>query len=71
MLRTEKMILKKTDEIDKWLSDATAIYDQALFYLRQEYFQAKKENKQPNYKKKSNYMIWLKQLNHGKIQILT
>ena len=51
MLRTEKMILKKTDEIDKWLSDATAIYDQALFYLRQEYFQAKKENKQPNYKK--------------------
>jgi len=38
MLRTEKMILKKTDEIDKWLSDATAIYDQALFYLRQEYF---------------------------------
>lgn len=34
MIRSEKMVLKKTVEIDKWLIYATAIYDQALYYLR-------------------------------------
>ena len=51
MIRSEKMILKKTDEIDMWLSEATSIYDQALYYLRQEYFQAEKEDRKPDYKK--------------------
>lgn len=51
MIRSEKMILKKTDEIDRWLSEATSIYDQALYYLRQEYFQAEKEGRKPDYKK--------------------
>ncbi len=51
MIRSEKMILKKTDEIDKWLFEATSIYDQVLYYLRQEYFQAQKENRKPDYKK--------------------
>ena len=50
MIRSEKMILKKTDEIDKWLTEATSIYDQCLYYLRQEFFQAQKENRKPNYK---------------------
>lgn len=51
MIRSEKIILNKTVEIDNWLSQATSIYDQALYYLRQEYFQAKKENRKPDYKK--------------------
>lgn len=51
MIRSEKMVLKKTVEIDKWLIYATAIYDQALYYLRQEYFQAKKDSRKPDYKK--------------------
>lgn len=49
MIRTEKMILRKTDEIANWLSEATAIYNQGLYFLRQEYFAAKKENRQPKY----------------------
>jgi len=40
MLRSEKMILSKTEEMARWLSDATAIYNQVLYYLRQEYFAA-------------------------------
>lgn len=40
MIRTEKMILRKTDEIANWLSEATAIYNQGLYFLRQEYFVA-------------------------------
>ena len=43
MVRAEKMILRKTDEIASWLSEAIAIYNQALYYLRQEYFNAQKE----------------------------
>ena len=49
MVRTEKMILRKTDEIANWLSEATAIYNQGLYFLRQEYFAAQKENRQPKY----------------------
>ena len=49
MIRTEKMILRKTDEIANWLSEATAIYNQGLYFLRQEYFNAQKENRQPKY----------------------
>lgn len=49
MIRTEKMILRKTDEIASWLSEATAIYNQGLYFLRQEYFEAQKENRQPKY----------------------
>lgn len=49
MIRTEKMILRKTDEIANWLSEATAIYNQGLYFLRQEYFAAQKENRQPKY----------------------
>lgn len=51
MIRSEKIILKKTDEIDKWLSQATLIYDQCLYYLRQEYFQSKKDGRRPDYTK--------------------
>ena len=36
MIRSEKMILKKTDEIGRWLIEATAIYNQTLYYIRQE-----------------------------------
>ena len=49
MIRTEKMILRKTDEIASWLSEATDIYNQGLYFLRQEYFEAHKENRQPKY----------------------
>ena len=49
MIRSEKMILRKTDEITNWLSEATAIYNQGLYFLRQEYFAAQKENRHPEY----------------------
>lgn len=57
MIRSEKIILKKTDEIDKWLSQATVIYDQCLYYLRQEYFQAKKDGRKPDYTKIKLYEL--------------
>ena len=50
MIRSEKIIVKKDEVIDKWLQQATAIYDQSLYYLRQEYFQAEKEHRKPDYK---------------------
>ena len=49
MIRSEKMILRKTDEISNWLSEATAIYNQGLYFLRQEYFATQKENRQLKY----------------------
>ena len=57
MVRAEKMILRKTDEIASWLSEATAIYNQALYYLRQEYFNAQKEQRKPNYSKIDLYTL--------------
>ena len=57
MIRSEKMILRKTDEIAKWISDATAIYNQALYYLRQEYFDSQKNNQKPNYSKIDLYKL--------------
>ena len=57
MIRSEKMILRETDEIAKWISDATAIYNQALYYLRQEYFDSQKNNQKPNYSKIDLYKL--------------
>ena len=57
MVRSEKMILAKTDEIVTWLSDATAIYNQCLYYFRQEYFGAKKENRKAEYSKIDSYRL--------------
>lgn len=57
MIRSEKMILKKTDEIGQWLSDATAIYNQTLYYLRQEYFESQKQNRKPDYSKLDLYNL--------------
>lgn len=57
MIRAEKMILRKTNEVSKWLSEATAIYNQALFYLRQEYFDAKKLKRKPEYLKIDLYKL--------------
>ena len=51
MIRSEKIIVKKDEVIDKWLSQATTIHDQCLYYLRQEYFQAENEHRKPDYKK--------------------
>ena len=34
MIRSEKMILRLTDEINMWFDEATKIYDQALYYFR-------------------------------------
>ena len=55
MTRSEKMILKKTDEIDKWLNEATKIYDQALYHFRQEFFRARDNNDKPHYDIKTIY----------------
>ena len=57
MIRSEKMILRKTDEIANWLTEATAIYNQALYYLRQEYFNAQKEQRKPDYSKIDLYTL--------------
>ena len=57
MIRSEKMILKKTDKISRWLTEATAIYNQTLYYLRQESFTAKKENRKINYSKLDLYKL--------------
>lgn len=57
MLRSEKIVLKKDEKIAQWLDDATAIYNQVLYYLRQEYFQAKKENRKPEYSKIDLYAL--------------
>ena len=57
MIRSEKMILKKTDEIANWLSEATAIYNQALYHLRQEFFNAKLHDRKPDYSKIDLYKI--------------
>ena len=57
MIRSEKMILRKTDEIAKWLEDATAIYNQALYHLRQEYFDAQKQNRKTDFSKIDIYKI--------------
>ena len=43
MVRSEKMILRLTDEIDRWLDEATKIYDQALYFFRQDFFKARDE----------------------------
>ena len=69
MIRSEKMILRKTDEIAKWISDATAIYNQALYYLRHEYFDSQKNNQKPNYSKLI-YINYLKNPTVGKHLIL-
>ena len=45
MIRSEKMILRKTNEIANWLSEGTAIYNQGLYFLRQEYFNAQREKR--------------------------
>ena len=57
MIRSEKMILRKTDEIANWLNEATAIYNQVLYYLRQEYFEAKKQNRKPAYSNIDLYQL--------------
>lgn len=57
MIRSEKMILRKTNEIANWLLEATAIYNQALYYLRQEYFESQKQNRKANYSKINLYKL--------------
>lgn len=57
MTRSEKMVLRKTAEMEKWLTEATAIYNQALYYLRQEFFQAEKEKRKPDYSKLDLYKL--------------
>lgn len=49
MVRSGKMILGRTAEMSAWLSEATAIYNQALYYLRQEFFSAEKKGRKPDY----------------------
>jgi len=51
------MILRKTPEVAKWLEEVTAIYNQGLYYYRQELFQARKENRKPDYSKIKLYDI--------------
>ena len=45
MIRSWNTIIKSNDIILKMMSDALAIYDQALYYQRQSYFSSKEEGK--------------------------
>ena len=49
-MRTEKIVLKNKhiDEILSWLKEGTEIYNQSLYYLRQEFFQLRDELKKQN-----------------------
>lgn len=51
-MRTEKIVLKNKhiDEILSWLKEGTEIYNQSLYYLRQEFFQLRDELKKQNEK---------------------
>lgn len=57
MIRSEKMILKKTEEVDRWLQEATAIYNQCLYHFRQECFGARDEKRKPDYDTKKIYSL--------------
>lgn len=50
MIKTEKIIVKEDLNIDQWLKKSTAIYNQCLYFLRQEYFAARDENRSAKYK---------------------
>ena len=50
MIKTEKIIIKKDKVIEQWLKESTAIYNQCLYFLRQEYFAARNENRSAKYK---------------------
>lgn len=45
MIRSWNTIIKSNDIVLKMMSDALAIYDQALYYQRQSYFSSKEEGK--------------------------
>ena len=55
MTRTWNMILNNDDRLTKMLSDSLSIYDQALYYQRQAYFETKSKGK---IKTHSNYELW-------------
>lgn len=55
VIRTEKIIIKNNDIINKWLDEATAIYNQSLYYLRKEFFESQKENVKADYNSKKLY----------------
>ncbi len=57
MIRSWNTIIKPNDIILKMMSDALAIYDQALYYQRQSYFSSKEEGKIKTYNFASLYNI--------------
>lgn len=67
MIKTEKMIIKKDLIIDQWLKESTAIYNQCLYFLRQEYFTARDEKRSAKYKSVNELYHLLKELDCWKI----
>ena len=55
MIRSEKMVLRRTEEVDRWLKEATKIYNQCLYYFRKEFFDARNEKRIPSYDTKKIY----------------
>ena len=57
MLRSCSMIIKGNDTILRLMSESLAIYDQALFYQRQRYFETKEQKKIKTYNYNELYNI--------------
>ena len=57
MLRSCSMITKCNDTILRLMSESLAIYDQALYYQRQRYFETKEQNKIKTYNYNELYNI--------------
>ena len=49
MIKAWNYIVSNDERLDKMMSDSLAIYDQALYYQRQKFFETKKQNKIKTY----------------------
>ena len=59
------MIIKGNDTILRLMSESLAIYDQALYYQRQRYFETKEQNKIKTYSYNELYnIIYIRLLNN-------
>lgn len=65
MIRAWNYIVKNDDRLLAMMSDSLSIYDQALYFQRQSYFETKKQGKIKTY---SYNDLWNKVKNHEKIK---
>ena len=51
------MVLRMTDEMNRWFKEGTEIYDQCLYYFRQEFFRARDTKTKPDYDTRAIYNL--------------